>query len=106
MVIITLAEQGVDGFCLRHLDTRPVSAWQRLLRDMRRHFPALQWFGWTPGLQRDQMIAVAKAGFDGVFLSSCWWDMRASWFYAEHADLAGIAWRIASGERAALNSHS
>lgn len=93
--IITLAEQGVDGFCLRHLDTRPVSAWQRLLRDMRRHFPALQWFGWTPGLQRDQMIAVAKAGFDGVFLSSCWWDMRASWFYAEHADLAGIAWRIA-----------
>ncbi|MBN4674598.1 alpha-1,4-glucan--maltose-1-phosphate maltosyltransferase [Pandoraea nosoerga] len=90
-----LAAQGVNGFCLHHLDVRPAAAWHRLLGDMRRHYPALQWFGWTPGLSREQMSAVASAGFDGVFLSSCWWDMRASWLYDEHADLAKCAWRIA-----------
>jgi starch synthase (maltosyl-transferring) len=86
---------GVNGFCLHRLDVRPAAAWQRLLGDLRRHYPALQWFGWTPGLSREQMTAVASAGFDGVFLSSCWWDMRASWLYDEHADLARCAWRIA-----------
>lgn len=90
-----LADQGANGFCLHHLDARPTAAWQRLLVDMRRHYPALQWFGWTPGLARDQMMGVANAGFDGVFLSSCWWDMRAAWLYDEHADLARCAWRIA-----------
>ncbi|WP_052267259.1 alpha-1,4-glucan--maltose-1-phosphate maltosyltransferase [Pandoraea pulmonicola] len=86
---------GANGFCLHRLDVRPAAAWQRLLGDLRRHYPALQWFGWTPGLAREQMTAVASAGFDGVFLSSCWWDMRASWLYDEHADLARCAWRIA-----------
>ncbi|WP_157123176.1 alpha-1,4-glucan--maltose-1-phosphate maltosyltransferase [Pandoraea vervacti] len=90
-----LAAQGIDGFCLHHLNARPSAAWRRLINDMRRHYPALQWFGWTPGLPREQMIAMADADFDGVFLSSCWWDMRASWLYDEHADLAKCAWRIA-----------
>ncbi|AKM33125.3 hypothetical protein AB870_22560 [Pandoraea faecigallinarum] len=90
-----LAEQGADGFCLHGLSSRPAAAWRRLIRDMRRHFPALQWFGWTPGLPREQMVAIAGAGFDGVFLSSCWWDMRASWLFDEHADLAGCTWRVA-----------
>ncbi|CAM3372440.1 alpha-1,4-glucan--maltose-1-phosphate maltosyltransferase [Burkholderia ubonensis] len=92
--LIALAGYGVAGFCLRGVDAMPIAQWSDCLRRVRDARPGTAFFAWTPGLPRARMIDAA-ARFDGVFLSSCWWDLRAAWLLDEHADLATSPCRIA-----------
>ncbi|WP_178377265.1 maltotransferase domain-containing protein, partial [Burkholderia ubonensis] len=92
--LIALAGYGVAGFCLRGVDAMPIAQWSDCLGRVRGARPGTAFFAWTPGLPRARMIDAA-ARFDGVFLSSCWWDLRAAWLLDEHADLATSPCRIA-----------
>jgi starch synthase (maltosyl-transferring) len=65
----------------------------RLRQDSR---PAL--FGWTPGLPREALAALAGSGLDFVFSSLPWWDFKAGWLWDEAAALRRIAPAIAAVE--------
>lgn len=47
--------------------------------------------GWTPGLARAALPALAGAGLDCVFSSLPWWDFHADWFWDELHALRAIA---------------
>lgn len=49
----------------------------------------------VPGHARDALVQLEAAGFDGVFSSARWWDLRAPWFVDEHRLLRRIASPIA-----------
>jgi starch synthase (maltosyl-transferring) len=49
----------------------------------------------VPGHARDALVQLEAAGFDGVFSSARWWDLRAPWFVDEHWLLRRIASPIA-----------
>ncbi|HTI03002.1 MAG TPA: maltotransferase domain-containing protein, partial [Acidisoma sp.] len=87
---------GVDGFRIDLLgvadETRPA-----FLRDMRAATDGLL-LGWTPGLSRQALTALAGTGLDFVFSSLPWWDFRADWLWEELAVLGGIAPVIAPVE--------
>ena len=54
--------------------------------------------GWTPGLPREAVNALAGCGLDFVFSSLPWWDFRSDWLWEEAAVLRRIAPAIAAVE--------
>lgn len=80
-------QDGLAGFCLRCIDVLPIAGWRKVMQQIRQIRDDIVFLAWTPGLPRAEMVSIARSDIDGVFLSSCWWDMKASWLMDEYADL-------------------
>jgi starch synthase (maltosyl-transferring) len=96
--LVRLVRAGVAGFRCDAPHQLAAATWQRIIAGVRDAAAGCHFLAWTPGLNWSQIVALADAGFDGVFSSVAWWDGRASWFIAECEVLRRIAPVIAAPE--------
>ena len=89
---------GVKGF--RCLDPHHLGgdAWRQLLAPLRQAFSDARFFAWTPGLNPWQVQDLRQAGFDAVYSSLPWWNLRAPWLAQEDLRLRAMAPVIAMPE--------
>ncbi|GAB0118439.1 maltotransferase domain-containing protein [Acidisoma sp. 7E03] len=87
---------GLAGFRIDLLGVTD-AARPSFLRDLRGASDGLL-LGWTPGLAREAMAALAGSGLDFVFSSLPWWDFRSEWLWEEMAVLETVAPVIAPVE--------
>lgn len=92
------ADAGVVGFRFDAPHRVPAHAWRRLGAAARERHPLTRFLAWTPGLPRDEQLALQDAGFDAVFSSLAWWDGRASWLVEEQTALMRIGAPVAFPE--------
>jgi starch synthase (maltosyl-transferring) len=83
-----LLKQGARGFVFDGLDARALDFYARLLSDLRSEAPDTLFIAATPGLPREDALALAGSGFDFCLSSFGWWDLKARWLIDEHHDLA------------------
>jgi starch synthase (maltosyl-transferring) len=86
-----MADAGLAGVRVLGLERVPARSLSDIVAETRRHAPACWFLGWTPGLSRQQLMALRGGGLDGVFASTAWWDVRASWYVEEHNALRSVA---------------
>ena len=78
---------------MRRIICRPTGGgWRAALRRTR---PDAAVLAGVPGHARDALVQLEGAGFDAVFSSVRWWDLRAPWFVDEHRLLRRIGAPIA-----------
>jgi starch synthase (maltosyl-transferring) len=77
--ITALQDMGIRGFRCLEIGSVPARIWKRLLASAKHRNSESLFLAWTPGISLDQMPALADAGFDFSFSSSCWWDFKAGW---------------------------
>ncbi len=70
---------GVDGFRCDAAYQVPVPLWIRILQKARSIRPETKFFAETLGCDIQQVIALARAGFDYNFNSSKWWNFQDAW---------------------------
>ncbi|WP_144639469.1 alpha-1,4-glucan--maltose-1-phosphate maltosyltransferase [Bordetella genomosp. 13] len=89
---------GVKGF--RCLDPHRLGGegWRQLLAPLREDFSDARFFAWTPGLNPWQVQDLRQAGFDAVYSSLPWWNLRAPWLAQEDQRLRAVAPVIAMPE--------
>lgn len=83
---------GISGVRCHEAGALPADIWRRLLGPARD--AGLVAIGWTPGLRREKVRALASA-FDFVTSSTAWWDGRAPWLVEEFNALRPYARLIA-----------
>ncbi|SDV47650.1 maltotransferase domain-containing protein [Chitinasiproducens palmae] len=91
-------DAGVVGFRFDAPRQAPGHIWRRLAAAVREKHPLARFLAWTPGLARQEQIALTDAGFDAVFSSLAWWNGRDSWFLEEYTALSRVAPPIAFPE--------
>ena len=96
--LMLLADAGIGGFRFEAPHKVPAHVWRRLGAAVRERHPQTKWLAWTVGISRQDLAALADAGFDSVFSSSRWWDFQSNWLFDEHAALFRIAPPIAFPE--------
>jgi len=79
-----LIELGFKGFRCDAAYQIPGSLWKRLIRETKRMYPDVLFFGETLGCPPDQTRKTASAGFDYIFNSSKWWDLYSYWLMAQY----------------------
>jgi starch synthase (maltosyl-transferring) len=87
---------GIGGFRL-DLHAIPTAALPGFVGALRADIQA-SLLGWTPGLPREAMTALAGCGLDHVFSSLPWWDFRSDWLWEEATILRRVAPAIAAVE--------
>jgi starch synthase (maltosyl-transferring) len=85
-----LAGLGVRGFRCDAAYQVPAALWRHLIRAVKDRHPAVQFFAETLGCTPEETLATAQAGFDFIFNSSKWWDLRAPWFLEQYELLAPV----------------
>jgi starch synthase (maltosyl-transferring) len=86
-----LLAAGVRGIRCDAAYKVPAAVWQALLADARRQHEDVLFFAETLGCTLEQIEALAPAGFDFLFNSVKWWDLRAPWAVEQHEQLRRIA---------------
>ncbi|RQS71237.1 DUF3416 domain-containing protein [Burkholderia sp. Bp8963] len=93
--LVALAQAGAAGFLIdapQHLPVAWWPGWRAVLRRVRADIAVI---AGAPGHAREALARLDGAGFDGVFSSARWWDLRAPWFVDEHRLLRRIGSPIA-----------
>ena len=88
-------EAGIGGFRCRALAAVAPAVWAHLIGQARARDPAVLFMAWTIGMVPEQVAALAGAGFDYSFSSSCWWDFSAGWLNEDAARVSAVAPPIA-----------
>ncbi|KPP88771.1 alpha-1,4-glucan:maltose-1-phosphate maltosyltransferase [Erythrobacter sp. HL-111] len=84
-----LLDAGADGFVFEGLEARAVPFHRALAERLRDRRQGVLLIAATPGLPRDDALALARSGaFDRCLSSFGWWDQRARWLLDENAALA------------------
>lgn len=85
------AAAGVAGF--RVIEPQGVSrdALRRVVARVAARHARCCFMAWAPGATPQQWSDLSDCGFDGVFSSLPWWDLRAGWFVEEFERLAAVA---------------
>lgn len=96
--LAALIDAGVDGFRFDSPHQVPVDLWLELRAATRGRRETVRMLAATPGLARDDLARLERAGFDGVFSSVRWWDFRDDWLAQEHAALVRVGAPIAFPE--------
>lgn len=89
------ADAGAAGFLIDAPQRLPAAWWPGWRAALRRARPDLAVLAGVPGHARDALVPLEAAGFDAVFSSARWWDLRAPWFVDEHRLLRRIGAPIA-----------
>ena len=70
---------GFHGFRCDAAYQVPVPVWELLITHAKKHSHGVRFFAETLGCEIDDVIALAKAGFDYTFNSSKWWNFEEPW---------------------------
>ncbi len=89
---------GVKGFRCDAAYHVPAELWQHLIGNARRRDPQARFFAETLGCEIDDVIALARAGFDATFNSSKWWNFSADWCLAQYQQARQLAPSISFAE--------
>ncbi|WP_175836694.1 alpha-1,4-glucan--maltose-1-phosphate maltosyltransferase [Burkholderia anthina] len=89
------ADAGAAGFLIDAPHRLPAAWWPGWRAALRRARPDVTVLASVPGHERDALAQLEAAGFDAVFSSARWWDLRAPWFVDEHRLLRRIGSPIA-----------
>jgi starch synthase (maltosyl-transferring) len=90
-IVKFLIELGFKGFRCDAAYQVPQSLWRRLIRETKRMYPDVLFFGETLGCPADQTRKIARAGFDYIFNSSKWWDFYSYWLMEQYVLTRDIA---------------
>jgi starch synthase (maltosyl-transferring) len=82
---------GFHGFRCDAAYKVPAEVWAPLIAEARQAAPGLRFFAETLGCRLDQVEALAGAGFDYLFNSVKWWDLRAPWALEQYELFRRIA---------------
>jgi starch synthase (maltosyl-transferring) len=83
-IVDFLIELGFKGFRCDAAYQLPGKFWRRLIRETKKNSPGVLFFAETLGCTADQTRTTARAGFDYVFNSSKWWDLKGHWLMAQY----------------------
>ncbi|WP_269509159.1 maltotransferase domain-containing protein [Burkholderia sp. IMCC1007] len=89
------ADAGAAGFLIDAPHHLPAAWWPGWRAALRRARPDVAVLAGVPGHARAALAQLETAGFDAVFSSARWWDLRAPWFVDEHRLLRRIGSPIA-----------
>ncbi|RQR53069.1 DUF3416 domain-containing protein [Burkholderia sp. Bp9140] len=93
--LAAFADAGAAGFLIDAPHRLPAAWWPGWRAALRRARPDVAVLAGVPGHARDALAQLEAAGFDAVFSSARWWDLRAPWFVDEHRLLRRIGSPIA-----------
>ncbi|WP_322021156.1 MULTISPECIES: maltotransferase domain-containing protein [unclassified Burkholderia] len=93
--LAAFADAGAAGFLIDAPHHLPAAWWPGWRAALRRARPDVAVLAGVPGHARDALAQLEGAGFDAVFSSVRWWDLRSPWFADEHRLLRRIASPIA-----------
>lgn len=82
---------GFRGFRCDAAYKVPAALWRYLIGEARTVDPEVQFFAETLGAPPEEVLAIREAGFDYIFNSSKWWDLRAPWALEQQERFRGIA---------------
>jgi starch synthase (maltosyl-transferring) len=97
-VVEHLIDLGFEGFRCDAAYQIPASLWQRLIQDIKKQHPKIVFAAETLGCSPQQTLETARAGFDFVFNSSKWWNLRDSWLIEQYSLLRDAARSISFPE--------
>ena len=89
--LVRWVRAGVAGFRCREVAAFSSAVWKDLIQAVRIPDHECTFLAWTPGTTPEQAEALSGAGFNAVFSSLPWWDMRAPWLVDEHNRLGKTA---------------
>jgi len=89
--LLQLAVAGASGFRLLGLDGVPPGLIGAVIESVRDKCDACRFLGWTQGLSWPAIAALENCGFDAVFASTPWWDLRRPWLVDEYNLLRRVA---------------
>ncbi len=89
---------GVDGFRCDAAYQVPVSLWEYLIGTIHEENKKVVFFAETLGCEIEDVIALAKAGFDYNFNSSKWWDFKEEWCLKQYRENAPVSPSISFAE--------
>lgn len=70
---------GCRGFRCDAAYQVPVELWDRLIRKVKAKYPGFVFVAETLGCKEKDIVELAQAGFDYIYNSSKWWDLKADW---------------------------
>jgi starch synthase (maltosyl-transferring) len=79
---------GFHGFRCDAAYKVPPSMWEYLIDNAKRHEQSALFFAETLGCEIEDVINLAKAGFDYTFNSSKWWDFQQPWCMNQYRENA------------------
>ena len=85
-IIDHLVGLGFRGFRCDAAYQVPAGIWQRLIRESRQRHGDLLFTAETLGCTHKQTLETASAGFDMIFNSSKWWDLKSAWLLEQYED--------------------
>ncbi|HLG86667.1 MAG TPA: maltotransferase domain-containing protein [Alphaproteobacteria bacterium] len=97
-IVNRIARAGVRGFRCDAAYQVPVEIWQALIGRARRAQDDLVFSAETLGCRVEEVERLAPAGFDYLFNSSKWWDLKADWAIEQYNAFRHIAPSIAFPE--------
>ncbi len=83
-VVTFLLELGFKGFRCDAAYQVPGKFWKRLIKETKAEYPGTMFFAETLGCTADETKKTASAGFDYIFNSSKWWDMKSPWLMEQY----------------------
>lgn len=82
---------GFHGFRCDAAYQIPLPLWDLLISHAKNHKEDIYFFAETLGCQIDDVVALAKVGFDYIFNSSKWWDFEEPWCLEQYRQTASLA---------------
>jgi len=82
---------GFDGFRCDAAYQVPPQVWKGIIERIRRERNDAVFTAETLGCTAEATRATAEAGFDAIFNSSKWWDLRADWLLGQYEQTRMIA---------------
>ncbi len=89
---------GVDGFRCDAAYQVPVDLWKFLIGTIHEENKKISFFAETLGCEIEDVIALAKAGFDYNFNSSKWWDFKEEWCLKQYQENAKVSPSVSFAE--------
>lgn len=89
---------GIRGFRCEMAYQTPVHVWSDLIRSAKERDPSCRFIAETLGRTIGETTTTAEAGFDYLFNSFAWWDLRAPWALEQYNALRTVAPTIAFPE--------
>ncbi len=83
-IVDFLIALGFKGFRCDAAYQVPGKFWRRLIREIKNNHPHVLFFAETLGCTADQTRTTARAGFDYIFNSFKWWDLKGHWLMAQY----------------------
>jgi starch synthase (maltosyl-transferring) len=96
--LAALQDLGIRGFRCDAAYKVPPDVWRTLIGNARERDPGCLFAAETLGCTLDEATATARAGFDYLFNSFAWWDLKQSWALELYEQLRLIAPSIAFPE--------